>query len=144
MTTYSAYSRVSDKFDTLEGAVDALTKFPWTAGREVTAVSVLTGEDLNGAHGQLVGGSPTNVISTTQAYVVGVTHRVQDKALTIEYIIEFGEEYGETGEDSDGLEPRDEEASQELDRSPEQGGEGDGDVPPAGDADYSDEYYEHN
>lgn len=142
---YGAFTETDTPFASLEEAVQTVTSLPWMGERTVRSISMVTQQDGAGIQAEVVSGTAHPDQPDTLTYLVDVEHIVGGVTIPIKYLIEFGaNEDGETGEDSGGLEPRDEEASQELDRSPEQGGEGDGDVPPAGDADYSDEYYEHN
>lgn len=134
MTSYSAYTKVNQEFQTFEDAMQYLNGYEGTEGKAATAVSILTEESSFGAQGELVDGVPGDTEATNQAFVVQVKHIIPGGAFTISYVVEYTEEEVENGEpeDADDTGYGVEEPVEEVDAEPGEGSEVDSDVPSAG------------
>lgn len=138
MIEYSAYTRLQRTFPTFEEAVAFLEGYLGVDGMEVVAVSILTEEGSHGATAEFLDGIPTEVISTSQAFIVTVTYEVMGKVFKFDYVVEFGlkplpepepeivpepeeEEEIENESTEDGTEPDSPTGDEETDPQPDEG-----------------------
>lgn len=89
MIEYPAYTRIKRTFSSFEEGVTLLENHPITEGKHVTAVAILTEENSYGAFADVLDGTPTEIVSSVQAFIITVVHEVFGKTFTFEYLVEF-------------------------------------------------------